>query len=71
MAECGCSAPQGVAFMRRHRREGGVQCRVGSRRAGNGLSVAAGCDSRSPSEVKSDDQAINPARGGEGAAYKE
>jgi hypothetical protein len=25
---CRCSAPQGVAFMRRHRREGGVQCRA-------------------------------------------
>ena len=33
-------------------------------RAGTGLSVAAGWESRSPSEVKSDDQAINPARGG-------
>ena len=32
---------------------------------GTGLSVAAGWESRSPSEVESDDQAINPARGGE------
>ena len=30
-----------------------------------GLSVATGWESRSPSEVKGDDQAINPARGGE------
>ena len=40
------------------------------RRAATGLSVAAGWESRSPSEVESDDQAINPARGGEGAAAK-
>jgi hypothetical protein len=52
--------------MRRHRREGGVQCRVGStQEPATGLSVAAGWESRSPSEVESDDQAINPARGGE------
>ena len=56
----------GVALMRRHRREGGVQCRVGStQEPATGLSVAAGWESRSPSEVESDDQAINPARGGE------
>ena len=30
-----------------------------------GLGVAAGWESRSPSEVKSDEQARNPARGGE------
>src|SRR3990172_355868 len=52
--------------MRRHRREGGVQCRAGSTQSpATGLSVAAGWESRSPSEVESDDQATNPARGGE------
>ena len=35
-----------------------------------GLSVAAGWESRSPSEVESDDQAINPARGGEWCRHK-
>src|SRR6185503_11528342 len=55
----------GVALMRRHQREGGVQCRAGStHELATGLSVAAGWESRSPSEVESDDQAINPARGG-------
>src|SRR3990170_6358493 len=56
---------KGVALMRRHRREGGVQCRAGStQKPATGLSVAAGWESRSPSEVESDDQAKNPARGG-------
>ena len=48
-----------------------MQCRAGlNAEPATGLSVAAGWESRSPSEVKSDDQATNPARGGEGAAQK-
>jgi hypothetical protein len=44
----------------------GVECSAGRlhARAGTGLSVAAGWESRSPSEVERDDQATNPARGG-------